>query len=164
MPRRTRCIVPGMAYHITQRGVNRRETFSSDEDRETLLGLMAQNLADSEVRILGWCLMTNRLHLVAAGSAAVIPAQWGGKNAASYGARLVSGMVGYFGGQKFAGLTEVVGSTDVPNVRDYLRSRFPNALVLELVTGKDERVAGVMIQVPAQMQCPSGTSEVGRVW
>ncbi len=65
MPRRARCIVPGMAYPITQGGVNRRETFSSDEDRETFLGLMAQNLADSEVRILGWCLTTNHLHLVA---------------------------------------------------------------------------------------------------
>lgn len=65
MARRNRCVLPGIACHITQRGVNRRETFSCEADRETYLGLLKQNLADAEVRLLGWCLMTNHLHLVA---------------------------------------------------------------------------------------------------
>jgi putative transposase len=39
--------------HITQRGVDGRETFSCD------------NRADAEVAILGWCLMTNHAHLIA---------------------------------------------------------------------------------------------------
>src|ERR1039458_6446048 len=30
MPRRERCIVPGVPCHVTQRGVDRRETFSAD--------------------------------------------------------------------------------------------------------------------------------------
>ena len=37
MPRRNRCVLPGVACHITQRGVDRRETFCSDEDRQTHL-------------------------------------------------------------------------------------------------------------------------------
>ena len=65
MPRRNRCVLPGVAGHITQRGVNRRETFSSDEDRTTYLRLWRENLGDAGVSLLGWCLMTNHLHLVA---------------------------------------------------------------------------------------------------
>jgi putative transposase len=50
---------------VTQRGVDRRETFSSDADRETYLGLLRQNLADAGVGVLAWCLMTNHVHLIA---------------------------------------------------------------------------------------------------
>jgi putative transposase len=44
--------------------VDRRETFSAEEDRATYLRLLRENLAESEVRVLGWCLMTNHVHLV----------------------------------------------------------------------------------------------------
>lgn len=54
-----------MPYHITQRGVDRRETFSTDTDRFTYLKLLRYNLADAEVRLLAWCLMTNHVHLIA---------------------------------------------------------------------------------------------------
>ena len=64
MPRRARCVVPGIPYHVTQRGVDRRETFSAEEDRITYLRLLRENLAEAEVRVLGWCLMTNHVHLV----------------------------------------------------------------------------------------------------
>jgi putative transposase len=40
MPRNNRCVAPGVPFHITQRGVDRRETFSSDVDRATYLKLM----------------------------------------------------------------------------------------------------------------------------
>jgi hypothetical protein len=46
MPRRRRCVLPGVACHITQRGVDRRETFSIDEDRFTYLRLVRENLDD----------------------------------------------------------------------------------------------------------------------
>ena len=54
-----------MACHITQRGVNRCVTFSCDEDRETYLRLLKENLGDASVSLLDWCLMTNHVHLVA---------------------------------------------------------------------------------------------------
>jgi REP element-mobilizing transposase RayT len=57
-------VLPGIPRHITQRGVDRRETFSAEEDRATYLRLLRENLAESEVRVLGWCLMTNHVHLV----------------------------------------------------------------------------------------------------
>lgn len=65
MPRRKRCVLPGIACHITQRGVDRRETFSSDEDRYTYLRLLRQNLADTQVAVLAFCLMPNHVHLIA---------------------------------------------------------------------------------------------------
>lgn len=45
--------------------MDRRETFSSDEDRCTYLRLLGQNLVDAEVALLAFCLMTNHVHLVA---------------------------------------------------------------------------------------------------
>jgi len=65
MPRRTRCILPGVPCHVTQRGVDRRTTFLEDANRLTYLQLLRQNLADAAVRILGWCLMSNHIHLIA---------------------------------------------------------------------------------------------------
>ena len=65
MPRPRRCVLPAVPCHITQRGVDRRETFSSDTDRRTYLRLLQQELEDTAVRVLGWCLMTNHVHLIA---------------------------------------------------------------------------------------------------
>lgn len=59
-----RCLLPEIPCHVTQRGVNRGVTFNAREDRETYLGLLRQNAAEQQVRILGWCLMTNHLHLI----------------------------------------------------------------------------------------------------
>src|SRR5207248_5793396 len=41
-----------------------RNIFCS-EDRYTYLGFLRQNLEDTEVRVLAYCLMSNHLHLVA---------------------------------------------------------------------------------------------------
>jgi len=45
--------------------VDRQKTFSADDDRLTYLRLLQENLVDAEVGLLGWCLMSNHLHLVA---------------------------------------------------------------------------------------------------
>ena len=64
MPRRARCVLPGIPYHVTQRGVDRRETFSVPEDRQTYLRLLQENLGEADVRLWAWCLMSNHIHLV----------------------------------------------------------------------------------------------------
>ena len=51
--------------HSTQRGVDRRQVFTEDRDRLTYLRLIGENLPDAGVRILGYCLMGNHVHLVA---------------------------------------------------------------------------------------------------
>jgi putative transposase len=64
MPRNARCVVPELAYHVTQRGTNRQRVFFSAADRATYLRLLQQNLEPTETRVLAWCLMTNHVHLV----------------------------------------------------------------------------------------------------
>jgi putative transposase len=65
MPRRDRCVLPEVPCHITQRGVDRRETFSSNEDYVTYLRLLRGNLRDAGVSVLAYCLMRNHVHLIA---------------------------------------------------------------------------------------------------
>jgi putative transposase len=64
MPRNARCVLEGLAYHVTQRGSNRQRVFSSAGDRRTYLGLVRESLADAGVRVLAYCLMTNHVHWV----------------------------------------------------------------------------------------------------
>jgi putative transposase len=62
MPRNPRCVLPEVAYHVTQRGVDRADVFFSQADRETYLHLIQDQREDAGVRVLGWCLMTNHVH------------------------------------------------------------------------------------------------------
>ena len=64
MPRRERCILPGVPCHATQRGVDRRLTFADDTGRRTCLTLLRGNLHDAGASLLGWCLMTKHVHLI----------------------------------------------------------------------------------------------------
>jgi putative transposase len=63
-------VVAGLAYHITQRGTNRESVFFSHSDRRYYLELISENLSDSGVRVLAYCLMSNHVHLVAVPGAA----------------------------------------------------------------------------------------------
>jgi putative transposase len=64
MGRNARCILPGLPYHVTQRGTNRQRVFFSITNRKTYLQLIARNREDAGVRILAYCLMSNHVHLV----------------------------------------------------------------------------------------------------
>ena len=65
MPRQARVVIPGLPHHVTQRGNNRFDVFFTDDDRLGYLGLLREQCAKYGVRILGYCLMTNHIHLVA---------------------------------------------------------------------------------------------------
>jgi putative transposase len=65
MPRRPRFVLPGAPHHVTQRGNNRQAVFFCDEDRRRYLQLLCQYSQRHDLRILGWCLMTNHVHLIA---------------------------------------------------------------------------------------------------
>ena len=65
MPRNARVVVPGLPYHITQRGTNRQRVFFTAADRSLYLRLIRENQAEAGVRILAYCLMTNHVHFVA---------------------------------------------------------------------------------------------------
>ena len=65
MARMPRAVIPGVPHHITQRGIARQAVFSSDHDRRIYLRLLRENAVQSGLEILGYCLMTNHVHLVA---------------------------------------------------------------------------------------------------
>jgi putative transposase len=69
MPRVARIVLPGLPHHVTQRGNNRQDVFFVEDDRRVYLTLLGQNAARYGLQVLGYCLMTNHVHLVAVPSA-----------------------------------------------------------------------------------------------
>ena len=56
--------MPQCPHHITQRGNESRNIFFTPEDREVYLGLLKKYAELHRVDLLGFCLMTNHVHLV----------------------------------------------------------------------------------------------------
>jgi len=54
-----------MPHHITQRGNNRQDVFFTDDDYRCYLDFLRENADRFRLRVLGYCLMTNHIHLVA---------------------------------------------------------------------------------------------------
>jgi len=57
-------VLPGHPHHVVQRGNNRQDVFIADEDRRTYLSLLGRQAQKHQLRIIGYCLMTNHVHLV----------------------------------------------------------------------------------------------------
>jgi len=64
MPRAARIVAPGVPHHVTQRGNNRQPVFFVDDDRRMYLKILAQQAARHAVKVLGYCLMDNHVHLI----------------------------------------------------------------------------------------------------
>jgi putative transposase len=64
MPRRSRYVVSGQPFHITNRGVERRRLFFEDADYKEFLGLLSRGRQKFAIRLFGLCLMPNHFHLV----------------------------------------------------------------------------------------------------
>ena len=60
-----RVVVPGIPHHITQRGNYRERVFFHDDDRRLYLRILSKNCAQFGVRILGYCLLSNHVHIIA---------------------------------------------------------------------------------------------------
>jgi len=65
MSRKARVVVEGVPHHITQRGANRQDVFLLDEDRRFYIEVLRAKSEQHGLTILGYCLMTNHVHLVA---------------------------------------------------------------------------------------------------
>ena len=65
MPRSARFVAPGVAHHVTQRGVDRQTVFHSRADRLTYLRLLREQSELSQLPILAYCLMSNHIHVIA---------------------------------------------------------------------------------------------------
>jgi putative transposase len=52
-------------HHVTQRGNNRQDVFLQDEDRRCYLETLRKQCELHGLAVLGYCLITNHVHLVA---------------------------------------------------------------------------------------------------
>ncbi len=64
MPRLARVVVPDLPHHVTQRGNRRQRTFFGDHDYGLYRAILAEHAAATGVRVAGWCLMPNHVHLI----------------------------------------------------------------------------------------------------
>jgi putative transposase len=55
---------PRNALHVTQKGNFGQAVFFTDEDRRLYLSLVAEYSLEARLELLGWCLMTNHVHLL----------------------------------------------------------------------------------------------------
>jgi putative transposase len=57
-------VLPGIPYHVTQRGTDGQRVFFLNSDREMYLRLLSRNLAPARARVLAYTLMTNHVHAI----------------------------------------------------------------------------------------------------
>ncbi len=61
MPRLARLDAPGVLHHVMGRGIERREIFRSDIDRNDFIGRLSTLARDGAMEIYAWVLMPNHL-------------------------------------------------------------------------------------------------------
>jgi len=64
MARLARVVAVGVPHHVTQRGNARQVVFSTDADRLVYLDLLRRNCALHHLAVVGYCLMSNHVHLI----------------------------------------------------------------------------------------------------
>jgi putative transposase len=64
MARLARVVVVDIAHHVTQRGNARRFILESDSDKLVYVGLLREYCTLYGLWLLGYCLMSNQVHLV----------------------------------------------------------------------------------------------------
>jgi putative transposase len=64
MPRQTRIDAPGALHHIIVRGIERRQIFRDDRDRDHFLERLAGILAETGTPCYAWALIPNHVHLL----------------------------------------------------------------------------------------------------
>jgi putative transposase len=64
MPRKARIDAPGALHHIIGRGIERRDIFLDDKDRDNFLVRLGNILLATETPCFAWALMSNHFHLL----------------------------------------------------------------------------------------------------
>ena len=72
MVRFARVVALGVAHHLTQRGNARHFILEADAERRVYLDLLQQGIERQGVQLIGYCLMSNHVHLI------LIPTDAGG--------------------------------------------------------------------------------------
>jgi putative transposase len=65
MTRLARVVAVGVPHHVTQRGNARQFILGADADRKVYLDLLRQSTELHGLALVGYCLMSNHVHLIA---------------------------------------------------------------------------------------------------
>jgi putative transposase len=87
MPRKSRIDAPGALHHIIVRGIERREVFSDDTDRNNFLDRIGGIITETNTSRFAWALIPNHFHLLL---------RTGQVPIATVMRRLLTGHAGYF--------------------------------------------------------------------
>ena len=64
MARLARLVIPGMPYHVTQRGNRRDTTFFEDDDFAVYRNYLSEAVKSTGSSVWAYCLMPNHVHLI----------------------------------------------------------------------------------------------------
>ncbi len=64
MARIPRIVLPGLPHHVTQRGNRRQNTFFQNSDYERYLEILKAKSFEKDLKVIGYCLMPNHVHLI----------------------------------------------------------------------------------------------------
>jgi putative transposase len=64
MPRQARLILDNVCYHVITRGNQKQTVFRDEDDYRTYLKFVSKYKEKCGLRIYGWCLMGNHVHMV----------------------------------------------------------------------------------------------------
>ena len=65
MPRNARIVLPEYPHHVIQRGNRNQAVFFSKGDKAAYIKLLSKNAKKYGIRLWGYCLMDNHVHLIA---------------------------------------------------------------------------------------------------
>jgi len=64
MPRLARLDIAGLLQHVIVRGIERRDIFNYDHDRQLFFDRFVKLLSETGVRCYAWALLSNHFHLL----------------------------------------------------------------------------------------------------
>jgi len=64
MPRKSRIDAPGSLHHIIARGIDRKNIFKDDKDRDSFLERLGGIFAETQISCFAWALIPNHFHLL----------------------------------------------------------------------------------------------------
>jgi putative transposase len=64
MPRQSRLEIPDLLHHVIVRGIEKRDIFADDADKERFIARLSDLLTKGSTKCFAWSLMTNHLHLL----------------------------------------------------------------------------------------------------
>ncbi len=130
MPRKARIDAPGALHHIIVRGIEQRNIFKSNRDRDQFIRRLSDILTETETPIYAWALIPNHVHLLL---------KTGLTPVATIMSRLLTGYAGYFNrrhrrhGHLFQNRYKSILCQEEPYFRELVRYIHLNPLRAKLV-------------------------------